>query len=117
MRCGYRRRPELSAAGLFWDEPEIRDTDICITTRELAQWIQDENIDFANLEDGQFDKAFGEASGGGRIFGNSGGVFPEFRGGESFERAHVDADADDHLSPFTVHPWRGAPLCNHSAHG
>ena len=32
------------------------------------------NIDFANLEDGQFDKAFGEASGGGRIFGNSGGV-------------------------------------------
>ena len=68
------RRPELSAAGLFWDEPEIRDTDICITTRELAQWIQDENIDFANLEDGQFDKAFGEASGGGRIFGNSGGV-------------------------------------------
>ena len=25
------RRPQLSAAGLFWDEPEIRDTDICIT--------------------------------------------------------------------------------------
>ena len=34
------RRPQLSAAGLFWDEPEIRDTDICITTRELAKWIQ-----------------------------------------------------------------------------
>ena len=68
------RRPELSASGLFWDEPEIRDTDICITTRELAQWIKDENIDFEALEDSQFDKAFGEASGGGRIFGNTGGV-------------------------------------------
>ena len=68
------RRPQLSAAGLFWDEPEIRDTDICITTRELAKWIQEENIDFDSLENSQFDKTFGSSSGGGRIFGNSGGV-------------------------------------------
>ena len=52
------RRPQLSAAGLFWDEPEIRDTDICITTRELAKWIQEENIDFDSLENSQFDKDF-----------------------------------------------------------
>ena len=64
------RRPQLSAAGLFWDEPEIRDTDICITTRELAKWIQEENIDFDSLENSQFDKTFGSSSGGGRIFGN-----------------------------------------------
>ena len=68
------RRPQLSAAGLFWDEPEIRDTDICITTRELAKWIQEENIDFDSLENSHFDKTFGSSSGGGRIFGNSGGV-------------------------------------------
>ena len=68
------RRPELSAAGLFWDEPEIRDTDYCITTRELAKWIKDAQIDFNSLKDSDYDPIFGQSSGGGTIFGNSGGV-------------------------------------------
>ena len=67
-------RPEFNSSSIFWDIPGMRDTDICITTRELADWIKEENIDFANLEDSQFDSTFGDASGGGRIFGNSGGV-------------------------------------------
>lgn len=68
------RRPEMNASSVFWDMPELRDTDICITTRELAEWIQEEEIDFTNLEESPFNKAFGDSSGGGKIFGNSGGV-------------------------------------------
>ena len=40
----------------------------------MAKWIQEENIDFDALENSHFDKTFGSSSGGGRIFGNSGGV-------------------------------------------
>lgn len=68
------RRPELNASADFWNIPELRDTDISITTRELAQWIQEEGIDFSGIADSDFDKVFGESTGGGRIFGNSGGV-------------------------------------------
>lgn len=68
------RRPELNGASIFWDMPELRDTDICITTRELAQWIKEENIPFDMLDNSSFSRAFGKSSGGGRIFGNAGGV-------------------------------------------
>ncbi|MCH4167360.1 MAG: [FeFe] hydrogenase, group A [Megasphaera sp.] len=67
-------RPERNASGRYWKKPEIRDTDYCITTRELAQWIKDNDIDFTKLEESEFDSVFGESSGGGTIFGNSGGV-------------------------------------------
>ena len=52
----------------------IRDTDYCITTRELAKWIKDAQIDFNSLKDSDYDPIFGQSSGGGTIFGNSGGV-------------------------------------------
>ena len=42
--------------------------------RELARWIREAGLDFANLEDGKFDPLMGEASGGGIIFANTGGV-------------------------------------------
>lgn len=67
-------RPERNASGRYWKQPAMRDTDYCITTRELAQWIKDKDIDFTNLEESEFDSVFGESSGGGTIFGNSGGV-------------------------------------------
>lgn len=50
------------------------DVDIAITTKELATIIKNHGIDFANLEDEQFDNFFGSASGSGAIFGNTGGV-------------------------------------------
>lgn len=68
------RRPEFNSSSIYWDMPELRDTDICITTRELAAWLKEENIDFAALEESDFDKAFRTSSGAGKIFGNSGGV-------------------------------------------
>lgn len=68
------RRDELNASADYWNEPGMRDTDLCITTRELAKWLRAEEVDFNALEDSSFDKLMGEASGGGIIFGNTGGV-------------------------------------------
>lgn len=68
------RRPELNASSYYWDMPDLRDTDLCITTRELASWIQEDELDFSTLAEAPFDKAYSEASGGGIIFGNTGGV-------------------------------------------
>ena len=50
------------------------DTDYVITTSELILMIKELGIDFQNLEDAPFDKLLGKGSGGGLIFGVSGGV-------------------------------------------
>ena len=50
------------------------DTDFVITTSELILMIQELGIDFKNLEEKEFDKLLGKGSGGGLIFGVSGGV-------------------------------------------
>jgi iron only hydrogenase large subunit-like protein len=61
-------------AGTKLGKPEIRDTDIVITTRELARMIKQKKIDFLELEDGKCDDLLSEYTGGGAIFGASGGV-------------------------------------------
>ena len=68
------RRDEMNSSAEYWESPEMRDTDYCITTRELAKWLRAEEINFDELEDSAFDPLMGEASGGGIIFGNTGGV-------------------------------------------
>jgi NADP-reducing hydrogenase subunit HndD len=50
------------------------DVDYSISTRELAAFIKQANIDFLNLPDGDFDDPMGESSGASVIFGNTGGV-------------------------------------------
>jgi NADP-reducing hydrogenase subunit HndD len=50
------------------------DVDVTITTRELAAMIKEAGIVFEDLPDGEFDPAFGVASGAGHIFGVTGGV-------------------------------------------
>lgn len=50
------------------------DVDIVLTTREAARLIKMSNIDFASLEDAQYDDPLGESSGAGVIFGVTGGV-------------------------------------------
>jgi NADH-quinone oxidoreductase subunit G len=67
-------RPEMNASAQFWDIPSMRDTDLCITTRELANWIKESGIDFASLQEEAYDDVFGKASGSGIIFGSTGGV-------------------------------------------
>lgn len=68
------RREKMNAAGQKLGIDELRDMDNVITTRELALWAKEAGIDFTSLEDSDFDKFMGEASGAGVIFGNTGGV-------------------------------------------
>ena len=60
-------RPEMNGSS-------YRDVDAVVTTRELARLLKYNNIDFASLEDEEFDKPLGEYSGAGNIFGVTGGV-------------------------------------------
>lgn len=67
------KRPELWA-GMRSHGIEAPDCDASLTTRELAQMIKDENIDFNNLEPEHYDPFMGRGTGSGIIFGNTGGV-------------------------------------------
>ena len=89
------------------------DVDYSISTRELAHFIKQANIDFLNLPDEDFDSPLGESTGAGVIFGNTGGVieaacrtayelytgkvlervdFQELRGMEGIRSATIDFD-------------------------
>jgi NADP-reducing hydrogenase subunit HndD len=50
------------------------DVDFSISTRELAHLIKEFNINFADLEDEDFDRPLGESTGAAVIFGATGGV-------------------------------------------
>lgn len=60
-------RPEFNASG-------YKDVDYVVTTRELADMIKDEGIDFLNLPDEKADKFIGLSTGAATIFGATGGV-------------------------------------------
>ncbi|HRT90358.1 MAG TPA: NADH-dependent [FeFe] hydrogenase, group A6 [Bacteroidales bacterium] len=89
------------------------DVDYSISTRELAAFIKQANIDFNNLPEEEFDNPLGESTGAGVIFGTTGGVieaavrtayelytgkklerldFTELRGFEGVRSATVDFD-------------------------
>lgn len=68
------QRKELCDAGKYLGISGLRDNDFVITTKELAEWISREGIDFNRLEQTAFDPLLGEGSGAGIIFGNTGGV-------------------------------------------
>ncbi|MDO4587058.1 MAG: [FeFe] hydrogenase, group A [Planctomycetia bacterium] len=67
-------RPGMNAAGLYHEQPSIRDIDLAITTREIGQLFKSSNIKLMQLKNGTFDPLLGTASGAGMIFGNTGGV-------------------------------------------
>jgi NADP-reducing hydrogenase subunit HndD len=100
------QRPEFAVDG----NPDV---DFSISTRELAHFIRQANIDFNNLPDMDFDRPLGESSGAAVIFGNTGGVieaavrtayelytgkklnrldFTELRGMEGVRQATIDFD-------------------------
>lgn len=60
-------RPEFSRNG-------VRDVDIVISTRELANMLKEAGIQFNDLKNSAFDNPLGESSGAGVIFGSTGGV-------------------------------------------
>ena len=51
-----------------------KDVDVALTTRELARMIKTAGIKFAELPDEKYDEPFRIATGGGAIFGATGGV-------------------------------------------
>jgi len=67
-------RPEMNNAGTHLGRPEIRDTDLVITTRELARMIKHRRINLLELEGSTYDDMLSEYTGGGAIFGVTGGV-------------------------------------------
>ena len=60
-------RPELMNDGM-------RNVDAVLTVRELARMIREGGIDFANLDDAEFDSPMGLSTGAADIFGTTGGV-------------------------------------------
>lgn len=68
------RRPEMCDSADYYDDPNLRDMDFVLTTRELALWAKEEKIDFVGLNDSAYDSLMGQASGAAVIFGNTGGV-------------------------------------------
>ncbi len=60
-------RPEMAAEG-------IRDVDAVLTTRELAQMIDQAGLDFPNLKEEEYDSPLGISTGAAVIFGATGGV-------------------------------------------
>ncbi len=61
------KRPELT-------KDHDSNVDIVITTREFGHMMKSAGVDFANLNDGEFDKLMGESTGASVIFGTTGGV-------------------------------------------
>lgn len=71
MPCTVKKfeasRPELN-------EEKLQDVDAVLTTRELVRFFNVAGIDFADLNDSEFDNPLGESTGAAAIFGTSGGV-------------------------------------------
>lgn len=67
-------RDEMNDSAKYNNIEDLRDMDYVVTVRELAKWLKEEGIDFNSLEESEYDKLMGEASGAGIIFGNTGGV-------------------------------------------
>ncbi|MFH1001402.1 MAG: NADH-dependent [FeFe] hydrogenase, group A6 [Bacteroidota bacterium] len=71
MPCAAKKfeanRPEMNDSG-------YRDIDAGLTTRELGHMIKQAGLNFAELEDGEYDSIMGDSTGAGVIFGATGGV-------------------------------------------
>ena len=100
------------------------DVDYSISTRELAAFIKQANIDFLNLPEGDFDDPLGESSGAGVIFGNTGGVIEaacrtayELHTGKTLEKVEFEAlRGMEGIRSATV-DFDGLPLRIGIAHG
>ena len=94
-----------------------QDTDIVITTTELLRMIDNFGIDFAALDPEACDMPFGFGSGGGVIFGVTGGVTeavlrrltPDHSKESMHEIAECGVRGDNGIKEFTV-PYEGMNL-------
>lgn len=94
-----------------------QDTDISITTTEVIRMIRSSGLDFAEVEPECCDMPFGFGSGGGVIFGVTGGVTEAMlrRLQDSHDKPTMDAVAesgvrgDEGIKEFTVQ-YKGTPV-------
>jgi len=77
------------------------DVDLAITTNELIDILKNKNINLKDVEDMYFDSFFGESSGAGAIFGNTGGVL------EALLRSAGDHLDNDNRKAFEFKLVRG----------
>jgi NADP-reducing hydrogenase subunit HndD len=100
------------------------DVDFSLSTRELAQFIKQANIDFLNLPDEDFDNPLGESTGAAVIFGNTGGVIEaacrtayELHTGKKLEKVDFnELRGMDGIRSATI-DFDGLPLNIGIAHG
>jgi len=87
-------RPEMCDSG-------YRDVDYVLTTRELAQMIKEQGIQFASLEESDYDDPLGESTGAAVIFGATGGVM------EAALRTAYEVLTGERLENVEIHAVRG----------
>lgn len=100
------------------------DVDFSISTRELAHFIKQANIDFMDLPDEGFDNPMGESTGAGVIFGNTGGVIEaacrtayELHTGKMLEKVEFESlRGMDGIRSATI-DFDGLPINIGIAHG
>ncbi|MFZ4412309.1 MAG: [FeFe] hydrogenase, group A, partial [Bacteroidales bacterium] len=100
------------------------DVDFSLSTRELAHFIKQANIDFLNLPDEDFDHPMGESTGAGVIFANTGGVIEaacrtayEIHTGKKLEKVEFnELRGLDGIRSATI-DFNGFPLNIGIAHG
>jgi len=66
--------PGMNAAGIFNGNPKMRDVDVSLTSRELANLLNEGEVNFLQTQDAPFDSLMGTGSGAAMIFGGTGGV-------------------------------------------
>jgi NADP-reducing hydrogenase subunit HndD len=100
------------------------DVDFSISTRELAAFIKQANIDLTTLQDEEFDSPLGESTGAGVIFGATGGVIEaacrtayEIYTGKKLERLDFTELRGMEGVRSAVIDFNGFPLSIGIAHG
>ena len=78
-----------------------KDVDYVLTTRELGEWLNQENIDLLKLEESDYDPLMGRSTGAAAIFGATGGVM------EAALRSVADLVASEDLPSFEYEMVRG----------
>ena len=66
--------PGMNAAGIFHENPEMRDVDIALTCRELAMLLNEGEVNFSEMQETPYHSLMGTGSGAGIIFGGTGGA-------------------------------------------
>lgn len=92
---GYNKQRGISSG------PPYSDIDAVLTTRDLARLLKKKGINLTELHDTAADSLFGEYSGAGTIFGNTGGVM------EAAVRTAYAVLTGEELQPLDFLPVRG----------